>query len=333
MVTSRLLNLPSEIRNRIFEYALTSDEPLACMLAADGMKVTLKLVDSRQQFMGFRTNKEDNNYGTPEPVYRRVDDVLLGVLIGNTSKDHSSIISYNQLQFVNRQIRKETQGLELKYNIITCTHHDDSALEELTYLSYFLALAPSRIPWLRRLQFTWYGDGDEYFFKGMYPGRIFAFCRLNPQAQVLVILVSWTAGLRQYEDPEVLELDEFFDLGLMLSMHLRNDKSMMKEITPPAVYLAYNSNEEFQQWFTPSMEIMEQARGLTNLLFKPNDFLSKPPYGLVDDKIPANWYYLERERQRMDTYPEEQQKNWIKWIKLWTEEGIRPNIRAVDASS
>ncbi|KAF1840347.1 uncharacterized protein K460DRAFT_410938 [Cucurbitaria berberidis CBS 394.84] len=107
------LTLPAELRNRIYLYALT---------APDGIKVRWRRSNSRWK---------------KKPV-----------MFTNSDKEEE-VCPINQLQYVNRQLHKETAGLELQYNRVIFDGYPGSNGDTMKSLYVFAGrCTPTKLQWL-----------------------------------------------------------------------------------------------------------------------------------------------------------------------------------------
>ncbi|KAF2676625.1 hypothetical protein K458DRAFT_410328 [Lentithecium fluviatile CBS 122367] len=121
--SSRPLQLPGELRNRIYSHALTAPSGLQC----DASPLRSRNPPSKPP--------SSNTHSERIP-----ESPVLGAVP----------TKFNQLQYVNRQLRKETKGLELKFNSITFGNQTYPSISKSgEQLVYFIAkLSLSRIHWL-----------------------------------------------------------------------------------------------------------------------------------------------------------------------------------------
>jgi hypothetical protein len=156
----RFLELPPEIRNRIYDYAFTEDEVLRVsnLGVKSALCVTVPIVD-------------------------------------RFTKD----VETNQLQYVNKQLRKETKGYGLKCNeICFVTEHTTEPSPLHTCLSFLQTLSTHWLLqihhiYIRREEDPDYPAGisvDDYYDFTSQPG-LFNICRQNPHLTIHWVCPGW----------------------------------------------------------------------------------------------------------------------------------------------
>jgi hypothetical protein len=101
-----LLQLPGELRNRIYEYALTSDDAqLLYREDAPPIIPDVPLLHCEQQILSHISSKPTASFGLYEWPCTK---------------------GFNQLKYTNRQVRKETKGLEVRYNGLLFLEQNDT---------------------------------------------------------------------------------------------------------------------------------------------------------------------------------------------------------------
>jgi len=121
-----LLDLPAELRNWIYRYALT---------ALEGVTVAWRAGSNRRK---------------KKPVM---------VLDKEDGTSHAGI---NMLQFVNRQLRQETAGLEIQYNRVTFTSYPRPQGDAMLGLYIFVgSCAPTRTLWLTHVVLEGFHEPDR----------------------------------------------------------------------------------------------------------------------------------------------------------------------------
>ncbi|PSN61507.1 hypothetical protein BS50DRAFT_680913 [Corynespora cassiicola Philippines] len=123
----RFLDLPGEIRNRIYEYALASDSGQL------DYRITLHL-----RFQDYNRLKE-TAVAKKENLIMRKRSIIPAPMHGK--------IEFNRLEYVCKQLHKETAGIELKYNEVVFTTWADHMSEFSVYCRY-LYLYASRPFWV-----------------------------------------------------------------------------------------------------------------------------------------------------------------------------------------
>ncbi|KAH7091160.1 hypothetical protein FB567DRAFT_545917 [Paraphoma chrysanthemicola] len=104
-MSSQLLLLPGEIRNLVYQLALSEDHALEAVVDSNGLGWLC--LDSFEQ---------------PENIAPRSTD-------GDKCKTDDGQIVANQLQYVCRQLRHETKTLSIQYNTIIFRGRDPTAAE------------------------------------------------------------------------------------------------------------------------------------------------------------------------------------------------------------
>ncbi|KAF2134801.1 hypothetical protein P153DRAFT_352741 [Dothidotthia symphoricarpi CBS 119687] len=126
--SSSFLALPRELRNSIYEYALTSTTGLY-----------------------YREPSElDHEYKNTKPKSYQKPRIRKPILYIRHYETHDIRASdeFNQLAYVNRQIRAETTTQELKYNKIHFRRHrDDQRLASLQLISFLKCRSVTTAPW------------------------------------------------------------------------------------------------------------------------------------------------------------------------------------------
>lgn len=168
---SPLLDLPGELRNWIFKYALISPEPLYYHSRSDATSSTMGTILK----LGILVEKLD----ALEPVQE-----------------------FNQLKFVNKQLYAETAGLEIKYNSIAfqaqCPEDEPSKQArsaEQTFLDFVAPMSGHRIVWLTRVTI----QSHAVCITSTYPfghtpllPAIARFCKENTQTKVRYEIYRWS---------------------------------------------------------------------------------------------------------------------------------------------
>lgn len=174
-----LLTLPAEIRNRIYQYAL-SNKQLSLVLPLGWVM-----------------------FGEPIPPTHAKLAIHRPIFI---DADSVEIMEFNQLKFVCRQLYAEAAGLELKYNDIAITQHYWSS--EYMVSEQFRQLAEqvkAKTHWLTGVTVTLddmsprcgdYGHVNQY--SDHFPtiaeeiARLASWCRDNASVQIDVVLSGLT---------------------------------------------------------------------------------------------------------------------------------------------
>ncbi|KAL1597142.1 hypothetical protein SLS60_008724 [Paraconiothyrium brasiliense] len=285
-----LINWPAEIRNAIYKYVLTSDKPLTCVMPPRAyVKGQPKIVRSEHCTM-----KLEKAAAHP---------------------------SFNQLQFVNRQLRYDTKGLELKFNTINfpttwsnAMRFDRFSVEGL--LAFRNACPPAHFSWLRtvrvrsvtHLMRLTYTDANSEAV--IY--TIVNFCKANPHIEVQYVAQEFTiSDVPSNRD----EFEAFFHIGAALTFALRNDDSPLNEIDPHFSPTYRTSNRRWAKR-TVDRVLFELGRSssvpLDRLFSGINNFSIFPNVKVTTDV--AIDYYV----------PDEQELDWLQWGKSWIKDGIKP---------
>lgn len=114
----RLLQLPSELRNKIYKLVLTSDKPIHLIPPLNDV-----------------ASKRNRHY-------------LL-----THSQASSSLLSteLNQLKYANKQLYSEVRLLELKFKTLTVALGEESSgrFPAEQFLKWLTVLHPSKLPWIK----------------------------------------------------------------------------------------------------------------------------------------------------------------------------------------
>jgi hypothetical protein len=130
-IKSPLLRLPGELRNRIFEFALTAPRSLIVYIG-----------NSTRPVLYLPADEDHPEVAIP---YITTPDQQV-------SYDHGCY-SYNQLKLVNKQLYQETKGLELKFNSLRVLGRVYDIPEwHMPNLSFFIErLSPEKKGWISSL--------------------------------------------------------------------------------------------------------------------------------------------------------------------------------------
>jgi hypothetical protein len=138
---SRLLQLPAELRNKIFELALTHTN------WGDGL----------------RLHVPSNN--TKRFLYA-------------CSEQHESIhraVEVNQLKYVNKQLWKETAGLEVKYNSVIVCARQFRERPTVTLLQWLSKICTTKLPWIKMVVIKYEVLADAYHSSSRSISSLFHF--------------------------------------------------------------------------------------------------------------------------------------------------------------
>jgi hypothetical protein len=159
-MASRLLSLPGELRNRVYDFALST---------CDGLDFS----------------EDDQSVGwfcIPEmhiEAHRNMYDTRAGASASSLSRPitmrtvNGGRIIANQLQFVCKQLRRETKALEIVKNTIQF-----SALESTTASSFMASLPPYLVDHPHRLVFR---VQEDNWHSNMF-AKMTEFCRAHPRS-------------------------------------------------------------------------------------------------------------------------------------------------------
>ncbi|KAJ4303259.1 hypothetical protein N0V90_002152 [Kalmusia sp. IMI 367209] len=290
----QLLDLPGELRNHIFKLALTNDDPLMCTATTENGKFK-PLIYTQEQY---------------ETIHASIThEKSAGIL----NLQH---MTFNQLKFVNRQLYNETNGLELQINTIRFSGLKDDGLHAADDLFLFrAAMAPNRVSWLKRVTVKanckfFHGDGTCDVGELM---PLLTFCNDNPYVEFRYA-VRCCLHTERCDD----NLTDFFTFGALLWIGLRDDTNIEGELIPAPSSLEDDEVALARTWRTyPGME---------QLLQSVRNFAAVPNCARVNEKSFHSCYYGLDPRKKVRSYPQKQQAAWLKFAKLWYEEGIRPGL-------
>lgn len=156
------MSLPSELRNRIYEFALSASTPLYYLEPHKGSKAILHI----------RT-------ALPHPP-------------------HHQAVEFNQLKYANKQLYAETAGLELKFNNITISARwafNNPAAKLVTWLS---SMPPAKIAWINTITLTFDVRPVLYGIVSLQVpetaetiAQLSHLCKSHPTINVKYILPFW----------------------------------------------------------------------------------------------------------------------------------------------
>jgi hypothetical protein len=197
-----LLSLPSEIRNSIYEYALTQAEGL--LYHKNSNDVGQLCTRGIEDMVNNDVSEADENSGMTEKESmgqtgsddkgedeNEQDDTIACPESGVDTLDHGrnheleeeaiepEQVPANQLQFVCRKLRNETKGLGVRLNTIRfAAKTEGKALEQC--LSFLHSLAPHHKKYIRALDI--YSSTNESEITNA--PELFMFCKEHPKSQV-----------------------------------------------------------------------------------------------------------------------------------------------------
>ncbi|KAF2244824.1 hypothetical protein BU26DRAFT_568819 [Trematosphaeria pertusa] len=268
-LTSKLsfLGLPSELRNKVYKEALTADSKLLYWL---------------------QTWEDDN----PRQILTllRVDYSL-----GCNNEP------FNQLKYVNRQLYRETAGLELKFNTLSFYHYKSSTAALFTFAA---TITPSKLAWLTLVVVR--AAGNCVSMRGPAPespdiSMIVYFCKQNPRVQLRYIFP-------RFKYPNGLAPLEFMGTGVALCVALKGDDTL-HDVTPPDFAWPDDLIRMAKKW---------RANGGFGELFKGvTNFTVFPHYSHLDQSFVADCL-------SPGGFIEEFKNFCIKWAQSWIDHGITP---------
>jgi len=166
---SSLLALPGEIRNKIYQFVLTSPDAL---------------------------RYRESSKRIQKPIFYS---------LGSQRAEHgdeNEQSEFNELKYVNKQLYNETAALELKYNVLRFNGHPSDKLPAIANLTNFLgSIATTRKAWLRTIMLDdcipppSHGGTESFYSKPIASATAIASlshaCRQNPHIRVRYVLSYW----------------------------------------------------------------------------------------------------------------------------------------------
>lgn len=222
---SILLRLPGEIRNRIFEYTLTSSRPLHHRAPLERFSLDMPTVEQHPTL--FEAKHVDNLELTRCP-------------------------EFNQLKFVNKQLYKETAGLELQFNRILfspeqvvfnpqvrpeqphgytwCMYQQVKSAEQ-GFIEFVQSMKAPKHSWLTKVIVQFDMWSIDMASSNVPPIPLLPaladFCKRHPTTKIQFLLSHWNL-----EDRDVFG---FFSTGVFLTLVLRsNDEAQqaLRDLLP-----------------------------------------------------------------------------------------------------
>lgn len=306
-----LFNLFPELRNKIYEYALMSDNPLLCVMSP----IT---------------------YPNRKPKIIPPESEVHGISL------QAAVIrpSFNQLQFVNRQLRHETAGLEIKFNPIrfprTVLDGGTSQIPMQGLLAFRAACSTTKFLWLTDVRLRSLGRLTETMIEpwgssyGILP--VVDFCKTHPHIQVQYVPVDFAVWSDDYRR----HIDFFLHFGAALTLAVRRDNGALTECLLDSGPFGRSSSPTWVETIvqdalingqvlnTPSVHVrLDQVfSGISNLRIFPS-------MERVDNEAFANYRYGYSSGgplRRVGDFPEQQQEKWLKWAQTWVKDGIKPDL-------
>ncbi|KAF1945688.1 hypothetical protein EJ02DRAFT_36333 [Clathrospora elynae] len=193
MMNGDLFSLSGELRNYIYEYALSEPLGLRCLRGPDGVgRLCLQL---KQELM----NANSDCYGDKDGKATAWDLDFLGLqrMVRADGRVFTNVEEMplidgqiaNQLQFVNHELRRETRGLGIRVNSITFTSTQDGDYSVLRQFLDFTKQLPQ--PQHKHLTTIVLKDrGAQEWAVSLE--AVSKFCRNNPR--ILVKMHKWKAS-------------------------------------------------------------------------------------------------------------------------------------------
>ncbi|KAF2823018.1 hypothetical protein CC86DRAFT_75168 [Ophiobolus disseminans] len=188
---SQLRVLPAELRNRIFEYALTAPEDLRYCMPVEGAS---------------------------KPTFR----------VSATETDEAvTSHPFNQLKFVSRQFYAETAGIEIRLNTISFALQNGSAMSPAEHLTEFLqSMSPKARSWLRKVIVR--DDNPQYRHHSTIVlqdtaetiSKLAEICERLPSVTLYYVLSKWTFS----EEVTTSEMLSFLRNGIMCASALKGQE-------------------------------------------------------------------------------------------------------------
>ncbi|KAF2445402.1 hypothetical protein P171DRAFT_430831 [Karstenula rhodostoma CBS 690.94] len=271
---SPLLNLPGELLNIIYEYALTSDDDLLEYVNVLTVPTNAHSsgIESKIQDTATPSLMEDPNHPVPEQQggSESVPDVGSGprTITSASGKIQAHYllkdgVEFNQLKYVCKKLWRETHHLEVKYNGVLFVDKVGAGVDQIEQL--LAAMSPSQRAWLKNITIL-AGDNetmDDYRdpIWSLYQivdsevlteaiARLDAFCFDRPSSRVQLVSDA-------FEIIKIVEHDGslsvyFFSMAVSMSYLLRNtlptpfayrsvlDPEFARDIDTPALLRAPN---------------------------------------------------------------------------------------------
>ncbi|KAF1848609.1 uncharacterized protein K460DRAFT_403891 [Cucurbitaria berberidis CBS 394.84] len=296
---SPLLRLCGEIRNRIFEYALTSSTPLHHSLDTQTPRFAVTMVPVPQ----FLLNISQHPILIEENVLR---DLNL--------RQHPE---FNQLKYVNKQLYAETAGLEIQYNTILFSPQmmpHQSALHQKTAeqcFLYFLApMEASKMSWLTTVII----DSRRHCLAMLNANAplmpdlpaIVLLCKTNPDIKVRYQFRNWEFDCYRAEASM-----NFLSAGVALTVALKGTeagKQVLEKLLDTSRIWVHGLAREANHW-RETWYIRHLLKGVKNFAFWPTAIATD-----ISRYIPRDGEIRNIGKERLT--------QWEYYANSWIEHGI-----------
>ncbi|PSN61479.1 hypothetical protein BS50DRAFT_651690 [Corynespora cassiicola Philippines] len=178
------LRLPGEIRNLVYEFALSEPNGLFYIPCSLGRLISRPLICRKYQkyYSGSRIVLCDGHDLETNPHYTREEMVTT----------RCGIVIANQLQFVSKQLRHETRGIGARFNNITIMEYNDESRPECkwAFSDLIAAIPEAEITHLRKITVEAYNYLDPRIQKGVQNSNIRTLdsavdlCRRHPKLRL-----------------------------------------------------------------------------------------------------------------------------------------------------
>jgi hypothetical protein len=286
---SRLLSLPAELRNQIYEYALV--EPRSLFLIDDAYDVGHLCLHIEQAKEYYNQAKALPSLWGPRAAHKNGGPETMAMV----GLEKSTIA--NQLQFVCRQLRLETKGLSLRLNTITMKGNEKQGqgVHEM-FLKFAKAISASQHNYLRTIILR---DGEDIDFAPWAPSleAVCNFCRSH--TRVLVKYHQWKAR----------------PAGIPFLLHAVSVKHIYRRDT--SFVLLVTSDEALQKEF---LNWDRSAIGLAPLLprnlrmFPADDVFDERAFRSAVEEDEVEGWIAETIAGGVNT--------WVTLIRNWYEKGL-----------
>jgi hypothetical protein len=277
-ITSPLLRLPTELRDCIYRYALYCD-------------------NTGLQYRYWKTKADG------KPIFHA------------TGKSKEDPRSWNQMQYVCRQLHAETKALELKYNPLIFRQTATWELVAWSQFSRFAkALPKSKLAWLRTITLSTNSNAVRDVWGPWFVSRelpsiisISRFCDRHPQITCNYIIPLFTIHDR-FEDeglPMVPDVVRFMEEGVYINQVLR-DKDV--------AFLIYASMSDH---FDNEAKILRKGREVHE--YQASNLSFWPELRTFDEEGFRKWAIR---GEYLWNALEGGMEVWVKHAKDWIEKGI-----------
>ncbi|KAK7183331.1 hypothetical protein PSPO01_10580 [Paraphaeosphaeria sporulosa] len=335
-----LLTLPAELRNRIYELALSTGSQF-CYQRPQNISLQLAASHSTPLMACIMERPGTSNVRGPlEPFGAQ--------LVVFTSHKHAKEFgsyrprSFNQLQFVNKQLYNETKGLEFEFNNIAFTG-SLTAMDNFTH-----RMQSSLMPFITSVTLISFPDNllwelcwrDLTILARASPGRwtfdsyinflsdLAAFCKQNPKIQV-DYAITWHGNPYQLgetlsdvvdRNPHSRPLWNFVKLGVLASIAF-DPQGSFAQSAPAKTYIW---NDCFVQKAVSIGRILADRGIFTDVknltFYQCNPQLTREHYGTGE--IPSTALIGDGEAHALRGLSKEA---WAAHATNWLQNGIRPS--------